>query len=138
MRAAPSKPADRDEIPGIARSLGFGAMLALWWVLTFELPGRNLFLLAAQRGIERPLAPVTIWAYGLTQQAVGVRGLAVVLIVLAMVLHAWLWRRRARWDVYGRWVFRAGFFVLYVILYGLFLVVFVASELPIWTMPPTQ
>jgi hypothetical protein len=107
-------------------------MLACWWAATFEIPGRMLFLIAAQRGIERHLAPITIWAYAFTQKGIGDRGWAIAAVLLSVVVHRWLIIRRERWDVFGKWVFKAAFLVLYIFLYGLFLLIFLGTEFPIW------
>jgi hypothetical protein len=137
MPDAPRKPAGQEPRPSCAGSLGFGLMLVGWWLVSIELPGRNLFFLAAQRGIERQLAPITIWAFGFTQAAMTHRWWAVGLIVVAVILHRWLRVRRERWDIFGKWVFKAAFLVLYIILYGLFMAIFLGAELPIWMSPST-
>ena len=110
-------------------------MLIAWWVVTIEIPGRNLFLITAQRGLERALAPITIWAFGFTSSMTTRRGWAVIFILAAILLHRWLWVRREKWDVWGKWLFKAAFVVLYIALYGLFLLIFLAAEFPIWFWP---
>ena len=135
MPTAPRKSEMTETRPKFARSLGFGLMLAAWWIFAIEIPGRNLFIVAAQRGIERVLTPLTIWAFSFTQSVMAYRIWAVVLIVAAVVLHRWLWVRRERWDIFGKWVFKTAFLLIYIFLYGLFLVIFVGAELPIWRWP---
>ena len=117
------------------RTFFFGLMLFAWWVLTIELPGRNLFSIVLHRGIERAYPPLTIWAFSVTQHWMKYRGWAVVAIVVAMLLHLWIWTRRERYDAWGQWLFKAGFLVFYIVLYGFFLLVFLGAELPIWTWP---
>ena len=138
MTAAHEKKAHKDERYSIGRTLGFGALLVSWWILTFEIPGKNLFRIAAQEGVSRKLGPITLWAYDFTQRAITARSWAIVFFVIAIILHSILWRRRAKWDIYGKWLFRAGFFALYLIMYGLFLLIFAAVEIPLWTMPRTS
>jgi hypothetical protein len=110
-------------------------MLIAWWVVTIELPGRNLFLIAGQRGLERALAPITIWALEFTSRMTTQRVWAAIIVIAAVLLHRWLWVRRGKWDVFGKWLFKAGFVALYVLLYGVFLLIFFAAELPIWFWP---
>ncbi len=110
-------------------------MLVVWWIATVEIPGHNLFRIAASNWVDRPFPPITVWAFALTQKLALYRGWAVVLIVVVTILHAWLWKRRERWDIYGKWVFKAAFLVLYILLYGIFLLVFIGAGIPIWTWP---
>lgn len=121
--------------PLALRSFFFGLMLLAWWVLTVEVPGRMLFRIVVQRGIERQYTSLSVWAYSITQTMMGYRGLGIALIMAAMVFHYWLWTRLPRYDVYGRWLFKAGFLVLYIVLYTFFLLVFLGAELPVWTWP---
>lgn len=123
--------------PRLTATLGFGVFLLAWWVITIEIPGRNLFLIAAQRGIERALAPVTVWTYAFTQRAMLHRWWAFAAIAALLLIHRWLWVRREKWDVYGKWLFKAGFFVFYLLLYLVFMIVFIGAELPIWQWPGT-
>jgi len=110
-------------------------MLFAWWVASIELPGRNLFAIVVHRGVERHLAPLSIWAFGLTQTWMKYRAVAVVLIILAAGAHYFLSTRHPRYDVYGKWLFRTGFLVFYIALYLFFLLVFLGAELPVWTWP---
>jgi len=135
MPDEPRKPVPKEPHWSLIRTFGFGLMLLVWWVITIELPGRNLFKIISSQHLERAFAPITVWAYGVTQLWMQYRTVAVVFIVLAMLLHYWLWYRRTRYDIYGKWLFRMGFLVLYIILYGYFISIFVGAELPIWTWP---
>jgi hypothetical protein len=110
-------------------------MLIAWWVVTIEIPGRNLFLIAEQRGLERAFAPISVWAFEFTSRMTTQRVWAAVIVIAAVLLHRWLWVRREKWDAWGKWLFKAGFVVLYIALYGLFLLTFFAAELPIWFWP---
>ena len=119
----------------IFRTLGFGLMLIAWWIVTIELPGRNLFMVIAQNWIERSYYPITIWAYGFTQKLIALRPAGGVVIALLIALHIFLWKRYPDYDIYGRWLFRTFFFLLYILLYGVFFAVFIGAELPIWINP---
>lgn len=110
-------------------------MLVVWWIVTFEIPARMLFMMAAQRGVERGLPPITLWAFRITHDAVEHRWTAVLLIVFSVFFHFWLLRRWEKWDAFGKWVFKAAFIIFYVILYGLFLVIFIGVEYPVWFWP---
>ncbi|MFH1675407.1 MAG: hypothetical protein ABIC40_00175 [bacterium] len=138
MTASHKKNAPKDERYSIVRTLGFAALLISWWILTFEIPGKNLFRIAAQTGVSRKLAPITLWAFEFTQRALTARSWAIFFFILAIFLHSILWHKRVNWDVWGRWLFKTGFFVLYLFMYALFLIIFVAVEFPLWTMPKTN
>ena len=107
-------------------------MLVMWWVVSIEIPGRNLFLIAAQRGIDMKLAPISVWAFSLTQTAMSYRFLAGLFIVAGVIVHRLLRVRQGGWDIFGKWVYKAAFLVLYIFLYGLFLLIFIGAELPVW------
>lgn len=132
MTPEPEKTRPRKPTPLILRTLSFGLMIFLWWVMAIELPWRNLSAIVTQRGVQRAYHPLSIWAFQLSDKWAGYRTLAVILIVAAMVLHYFLWIRYPKYDVYGRWLFRAGFLVLYILLYAFFFIMFVGAELPIW------
>lgn len=121
--------------PSIVRSILFGIMLFVWWILTIEIPGWNMFRIVTARGIERQYAPLTAWTYGVTQLWMEHRVAAIVIIFLAVIVHYWLWYRRQRYDVFGKWVFKTAFLVLYIIMYAFFLVILIGMEIPIRTMP---
>ncbi len=123
--------------PSWLRSIGFGLMLAIWWVVTVEIPAWNLFRIVANRGVERQYAPITLWAFDQSMQWQHYRGLVIVLILLAVGLNYWLWYRLTRYDAWGRWLFKAGFLVVYIIMYGYFIAIFIGAELPVYTIPPT-
>lgn len=125
----------RKRSPLYLRTFFFGLMLLAWWVLTVEIPGRMLFRLALQRGVERQLTSISVWAFQVTQTLMRYRVAAVVVIMVAMVVHYWLWTRWPRYDVYGKWLVKAGFLVLYIVLYAFFLLIFLGAELPVWTWP---
>jgi hypothetical protein len=135
MSPTDQNPSGRKPAPLYLRTFFFGLMLFAWWVLTVEVPGRMLFRIVVQRGVERQYTPLSVWAFSVTQSMMGYRGLAVGLIVVAMAFHYWLWTRLPRYDVYGKWLFRAGFLVFYIVLYTFFFLVFLGAELPVWTWP---
>lgn len=114
------------------RSFWFGLMLFAWWMVSIELPWRNLSKIITQRGVNRLYHPITVWAYQLTDSWARYRFVAIILIVIAMILHYVFWLRYARYDAYGRWLFKAAFLILYIILYGFFFLMFLGAELPIW------
>lgn len=114
------------------RTFWFGLMLFAWWVVSIELPWRNLSAIITQRGVDRLYHPITIWAYRLSDVWARYRWVAVVIIIASMFLHYFFWTRFPRYDAYGKWLFKAVFFILYVILYGFFLIMFLGAELPIW------
>ena len=132
MSSVPGKSPDKELRPLFAGSLGFGLMLACWWICTFEIPGRTLFRLATQPGVDRHFAPITVWAYVFTQDGMSDRIWAIAAILIAVFVHRLAWVRRPRWDVFGIWVFKAGFLILYILLYGTFFLVFLGAEFPIW------
>ena len=135
MNSPKEKSTERKTSPLYLRSFFFGLMLFAWWILTVEVPGRMLFRLALQRGVDRQLTTLSIWAYGVTQRLMSQRVWWMAVIVVTMALHYWLWTRWGRYDVYGKWLFRAGFLVLYVVLYAFFFLVFLGAEIPVWTWP---
>jgi hypothetical protein len=121
--------------PLILRSFVFGLMLLAWWIATVELPGRNLFLIVAQNAMDRHFSAITIWAYGSTQALMQYRWLGVIGIFLGIGAHYFFSVRQPRYDIYGKWLFKTAFLVLYIILYGYFFMIFIGAELPIWTWP---
>jgi len=132
----PQKPEKKpDPEPSWLRSVGFGVMLVCWWLVTIELPAWNLFRIIANRGIERVYAPITVWAFAQTQHWQMYRGTAILVILVAVVFNYWLWYRRMRYDAWGKWLFRAGFLVLYILLYGYFILIFIGAELPVYSIP---
>lgn len=135
MPSAPGKSDVPDTSPGFIRSLGFGAMLVVWWVATFEFPGHILFKISTSNWVSRGVGPLTAWAWAVTEKMIANRVWGAVAIIAVVILHAWLWRRYSRWDIYGKWLFKAGFVVLYIVLYTIFILVFLGAELPIWTWP---
>ena len=110
-------------------------MLVGWWVVTIELPGKALFHIVAQRVVERALPPISVWAFGLTQAWMSYRFLALCLIIVAVFFHRFLWMRRVKWDVYGKWLFKSGFLLFYIVLYAFFLLNFLAMEWPLRSLP---
>jgi hypothetical protein len=131
MTTDPEK--DRKNLPPLPiRTFWFGFMLLAWWISTIELPWHNLSRIVTQRGVERMYHPLTIWVYGLSDSWGRHRITAVFIIVLAMGFHYFIWTRYPGYDAYGRWVFKAGFLVLYILLYGFFFLMFLGAELPIW------
>lgn len=114
------------------RTFWFGLMLFAWWIVSIELPWRNLSKIITQRGVDRLYHPITVWAFGLSDSWARHRFAAVAFIVLAMALHYFFWIRYSKYDIYGKWLFKAAFLVIYIILYGFFLLMFLGAELPIW------
>jgi hypothetical protein len=110
-------------------------MMITWWVFTIEIPGRNLFRVITNYGVHRSYAPITIWAFRITGEWIQYRWLAVVGIFAAIIMHYWFSSRLDRYDVYGRWLYKAVFVAVYILLYGSFLLIFAGAELPIWTWP---
>jgi hypothetical protein len=110
-------------------------MLAAWWLATVEIPGHMLFRMYESNWVARSVGPITVWAFGFTSKLSGLRIPAFIIIIAAVFIHSWLWKRHAGWDAYGQWVFKAGFFVLYAILYAIFILVFLGAEVPVWTWP---
>ncbi|HDS31127.1 MAG TPA: hypothetical protein ENN67_08805 [Firmicutes bacterium] len=110
-------------------------MLLFWWICTIEIPGHILFRIAQSNWVERSTGLLTLWAFNFTMTLSHYRPHAILVIIALVILHHWLSIRREKWDVYGKWLFRAGFLLLYIILYAIFMLVFLGVEIPVWTWP---
>jgi len=121
--------------PSIPGSIGFGAMLVIWWILSIEIPRWNLFRIDNMRSLALTLSPITEWVYGVATLWAEYRWLGIILIIASAPFHYFLWKRRMGYDQWGKWLFKAGFMVFYVILYAFFLIMLLGAELPIYTNP---
>ena len=129
-------PASKEKIgPSLPRSVGFGLMLFAWWIFSIEIPRWNIYRLGHMRGLVLSMAQITEWVYGVANLWSHYRGLAVVIIIIAVPVHYFLWKRRMQYDTWGRWLFKAGFMTFYVIMYAFFLFMLLGAELPIYTNP---
>jgi hypothetical protein len=132
MPTAPQK-STPEKIPLVLRTIGFTLMLVSWWILALEVPYRNLYKIIIEgRGGLSQFPNISVFAFKFSEQMVTFHRLhGIIGIIILVAAYFILSRRVDSWDIWGRWIYKFSFGVLYFILYGLFLVMFIGVELPL-------
>jgi len=135
MPSAPRKLKTRRVYPLPVRTLGFGLLLVAWWLLSIELPARNLSTIRNTYGISQTYPVITDFVHDLTTGLQNFRWLGAIFIIALTICHYVLWKRFEKCDAWPKFLFRFGVVVFYVLLYGFFFVMFLGAELPLWLWP---
>ena len=132
MTAEPRKSGETILLTAI-KSIGLGISLIVWWIVSFEIPVRSLFKIIVEgRGGEMDYSVLTLGAYSLSTFMTEHRLYGLIFIFAAVIVNFISKRKSDGFDVWGWWLFRTGFLILYVILYGLFIFMFIGTEIPFW------